>query len=341
MKRIAWILLALLLWCGPVSAHEHVAHSAAGAGMSWLARPPALPDVEVTDQDGHRLHFFADLVSGRTVAIDFVFTACSSLCPMLTATMRAVQEELGGRLGEQVRFISISVDPENDTPKALKAYAERFGAAPGWSFVTGAKDDIAKLLKALGESAASRDAHSPVVLIGNERAGRWTRGYGLSPAAALVEAITTAAAAPGRAAAAQYFTNLGLLDQNGEEVHFYDDVIRGKTVLIDFFYASCADMCPLVTANLHRARDYLGDLVGSSVFLVSITADPAHDTPAVLKAYAAEHGTGPGWTFLTGRKGRLDWIAHKLGAYVETPSDHSMMLLMATIAAANGPSCRS
>jgi protein SCO1 len=305
-----------------------MAHSADGAGMAWLEKPPSLPDVEVTDQDGRPLRFYADLVRGRTVAIDLVYTTCSSLCPMLTATMRDAQEQLGGRQGDQIRFISISVDPENDTPQALKAYAERFGAAPGWSFVTGSKTNIAALLKALGESTVSRDAHSPVVLIGNDRAGRWTRGYGLSPSAALVEAITTAAATPGRAAAAQYFTNLSLLTQDGEQVRFYDDLIRGKTVLVAFFYATCPDMCPLATANLARVREYLGDLVGSRIFLVSITADPAHDTPSILKAYAAEHGAGPGWTFLTGRKDHVDWISHKLGAYVESPGDHSTIILI-------------
>ncbi len=328
MKRIAVFLILMMTVPWTAFAHDKAHHSSQHTGTAWLPKPPSIADIEVTDQDGRKLRFYADLVRGHTVAIEFIYTSCDSLCPALTGILGAVQERFDARGGEQPRFISISVDPGTDTPPVLKAYAARLGARPGWTFVTGAKADISALLKSLGESAAGREAHSETVLIGNDTAGRWTRASGLAPPETLVEAISAAAIAPGHADAARYFTNRPVMTQTGAPVRFYDDLIRGRTVLINFFYVSCADLCPEASANLARVQEHLGALAGSRVFLISITSDPENDTPPVLQAHAAEHGAGPGWTFLTGRKEDVDWITYKLGAYVEQPGDHNTFVLI-------------
>lgn len=157
------------------------------------ARPGAIPDTPIYDQDGKKLLFYSDLVKGKTVAINFIFTTCTTICPPLAATFRRIQVELGSRVGNDILLISISVDPTTDVPERLKAFAAKFKAGPGWTFVTGRKPDIDLLLKALGASVSDKTDHTPMVLVGNESAGYWTRSYGLAPPAILVKVITDAA----------------------------------------------------------------------------------------------------------------------------------------------------
>jgi len=116
---------------------------------------------------------------------------------------------------------------------------------------------------------------------------------------------------------ANYFPNVPLVTQDGKTVHLYDDLLKGKTVLVSVFYTQCQDSCPLETARLLQVQHLLGDRVGKDVFFYSISIDPEHDTPAVLKAYADKFHVGPGWLFLTGTKADVDLVAHKLGLYYD------------------------
>ena len=113
--------------------------------------------------------------------------------------------------------------------------------------------------------------------------------------------------------AERYFPNVTLLTQNGKKVKFYDDLIKDKIVLLNFFYAKCDGICPGTTANLVRVQKLLGDHVGRDVFMYSITLKPEHDTPAVLKRYAEAYHAGPGWTFLTGNPKDIELLRRKLG----------------------------
>lgn len=158
-----------------------------------------VPDVAVYDQNGNKLRFYSDLVKGRTVAIDFIFTTCTTICPPLTATMSRVQQELASTGARSIQLISITVDPVTDVPERLKSFAQKFGAKPGWTFVTGSKADIELLLKALGAYVPDPAAHSPMVLIGNEPARYWTRTNGLARPSALRDLIIQAAAKPAAA----------------------------------------------------------------------------------------------------------------------------------------------
>jgi cytochrome oxidase Cu insertion factor (SCO1/SenC/PrrC family) len=153
-----------------------------------------IPDIEVLDQNQRKIHFYTDLVKGHTVAINFIFTTCTTICPPLGATFARVQKELGDKVGRDVRFISITVDPATDTPERLKAWGAKFHAGDGWTFVTGNKPEIDELLRALGASSARREDHSPTVLIGNDASGNWTRTYGLAKASQLVQIINDAMA---------------------------------------------------------------------------------------------------------------------------------------------------
>ena len=148
------------------------------------------PDVELLDQDGRKVRFYSDLVKGKVVAINFIFTTCTTICPPLGATFARVQKELGGR---DVSLISISVDPLTDTPERMKAWGEKFHAGPGWTFVTGDKQHIEELLRALGAASARPEDHTPTVLIGNDAKGQWSRAYGLAKPSTLVKLINDAA----------------------------------------------------------------------------------------------------------------------------------------------------
>ena len=153
-----------------------------------------IPDVELLDQNGRKIHFYTDLVKDQTVVINFIFTTCTTICPPLGATFARVQRELGDKVGRDVRFISISVDPATDTPERLKAWGAKFKAGDGWTLLTGNKPQVDELLRALGASSARREDHSPTVLIGNAAHGNWTRTYGLAKTSQLVQIINNAIA---------------------------------------------------------------------------------------------------------------------------------------------------
>jgi len=140
------------------------------------------PNVELITQDGKKVHFYDDLIKGKIVAIDLIYTTCHYACPLETARMVQVQKKLGDRVGKDIFFYSISIDPEHDTPEALKAYMAKFHVGPGWTFLTGKKADIDFLSKRLGlyaDPSVNADGHIPHLLIGNEATGQWIRGSAL------------------------------------------------------------------------------------------------------------------------------------------------------------------
>jgi len=154
--------------------------SATAGNVLSPSKKLVIPDVEVLDQEGNVLHFYTDLVKGKTVAINFIFTNCTTICPPLAATFARVQKEMGEKVGKDIHFISISVDPLTDTPERLKAWGAKFKAGAGWTFVTGNKQEMDKLLSALGASVSRREDHTPSVIIGNDLKDLWTRTYGLA-----------------------------------------------------------------------------------------------------------------------------------------------------------------
>ena len=154
-------------------------------------RKMVIPDVNVLDQEGNALHFYTDLIKGKTVAINFIFTNCTTICPPLAATFARVQKEMGDKVGKDVHFISISVDPLTDTPERLKAWGAKFKAGTGWTFVTGEKQEMDKLLNALGAAVSKREDHTPAMIIGNDSKGIWTRTYGLAKTGQIVGLITS------------------------------------------------------------------------------------------------------------------------------------------------------
>jgi protein SCO1 len=123
-------------------------------------------------------------------------------------------------------------------------------------------------------------------------------------------------------AAAKYFTDVELVNQNGEKMRFYSDLLQGKTVIIDSFFATCQGSCLPMTRNLEKVQEALGDRLGKDARIISISVDPTVDTPAELKAFAKKFHARPGWYFLTGSKENVEFILKKLGQFVEEKNDH-------------------
>ena len=126
-------------------------------------------------QDGKPVKFYTDVLKGRIVLISFIYTNCTDICPTLMHNLVDVQEKLGERFGKDVFFVSISVDPEDDTPEELKKYAERYEAKPGWTFLTGKKENIDWVIYKLGQYTADFEDHSMTFLLGDVRNAKWTK----------------------------------------------------------------------------------------------------------------------------------------------------------------------
>jgi cytochrome oxidase Cu insertion factor (SCO1/SenC/PrrC family) len=173
---------------GSADVDTSASASVPGNGLA-PSKKMMIPDVEVLDQEGNALHFYSDLIKGKTVAINFIFTNCTTICPPLAATFARVQREMGDKVGKDVHFISISVDPLTDTPERLKTWGAKFKAGAGWTFVTGTRQEMDKLLYALGASVSRREDHTPSVIIGNDVKGVWTRTYGLAKTSLMVGLI--------------------------------------------------------------------------------------------------------------------------------------------------------
>jgi cytochrome oxidase Cu insertion factor (SCO1/SenC/PrrC family) len=293
-----------------------------------------IPDVEVVDQNGHPLHFRTDLLQGNAVAVNFVFTTCSTICPQLGAASAALARTVATQADRHLRVISISVDPEVDTPEQLKQWAANFGDAPGWTLVTGQRRDIDQLLRAFEVYVPDKTLHTSAFLIGRSGAGAWQRVTGTTaPAkiAASLEALQPISMRPASAAsgaASRYFPDVTLLDQDGKSVRFYSDLVRGRVVVINSMFADCGAACPIMAERMAKVQDALGNRLGRDVFLLSISVDPTNDTPAKLHAYAERVGAKPGWEFLTGDRASVDTVLEKLGQYAESREAHSNLIII-------------
>lgn len=131
--------------------------------------------------------------------------------------------------------------------------------------------------------------------------------------------------------AQKYFTDVVLVNQNGERVRLYSDLLKDKVVIINAFFATCNGSCPPMSHNLSRVQDALADRMGKDVVILSLTVDPSMDTPERLKEYAAKMGAKPGWYFLTGEQANIELAQRKLGQYVADKQDHKAILLVGNV----------
>jgi protein SCO1/2 len=129
-------------------------------------------------------------------------------------------------------------------------------------------------------------------------------------------------------AAQRYFTDVELVNQNGEKMRLYSDLLKDKVVVINFFFATCQGSCLPMNRNVQKVQDVFGDHLGKDAYIISISVDPTVDTPAHLKEYANKIGARPGWYFMTGEKANVEFALKKLGQYVEQREDHTNIILI-------------
>lgn len=158
--------------------------------------------------------------------------------------------------------------------------------------------------------------------------------WSAAPASDAAAAVQTSAATltSTEEGARQYFTDLELVTQNGEEVRFFTDVLKDKVVLINFVFTHCQDACPLITQKLLSTRDLLGEEVSARVHFISISIDPERDTPAALQSFMTKFKVpADNWVFLTGEKQNVEHIVKKLGQYNDNVEEHSTLILAGNV----------
>jgi len=159
----------------------------------------------------------------------------------------------------------------------------------------------------------------------------WKCGLAVSVLQVMLVAQSTPSGsppAPNRSAGHAYFSDVVLLDQNGKQQRLYSDLLQGKIVIINSFFAACKDSCPVMARNFARIQESLGDRLGKDVYLLSFTVDPETDTPERLRVYAQQMKAKPGWFFLTGTKENVNFALGKLGLYSEEKQNHLTMFII-------------
>ncbi|AKT37624.1 SCO family protein [Chondromyces crocatus] len=147
-----------------------------------------VPDEELLDQDGQAVRL-QELARDRVLVVNFVFTACTTICAPMTRIFAKLQGELGDALERDVRLVSISLDPAVDTPERLTRFAEPYERRKGWSFLTGSREKVYRVLDGLGGRVPMPAQHTPVTLIGSAGKGRWTRIDGIAPPERLAKEV--------------------------------------------------------------------------------------------------------------------------------------------------------
>ena len=168
-----------------VDHHEHHHHEAA-PGYQRSLSSYAVPAVTMVNQDGQQVSLPELLDSDQPVMLNFIFTSCTAICPAMSAIFARVQTELGSD-STRLRMVSISIDPEYDTPEALNAYARRFDAGPQWQFLTGSLDDSIAVQKAFDADRGDKMNHAPLTLFRASPEAQWVRYEGFATAAELVK----------------------------------------------------------------------------------------------------------------------------------------------------------
>lgn len=167
------------------------------SGGAWARETPSgarvrIADVTLVDHNGRRLHLRRDAIGDRVVVASFVFTSCSSVCPLISGVFSQLQGMLEQRLPREVVLLSLTVDPLTDSPDRLKPLAQRHSSGPGWLWLTGRVNDVEAALKGFGAYASRPDEHIPMAVVGDPRTQQWERFMGMPSAKDLWRSATAA-----------------------------------------------------------------------------------------------------------------------------------------------------
>ena len=194
---LAAAALWALLGAGVAAAHDGNAHGKHAGAAQAASKPDvtvAVHDVDVRLARGGEAKLASGVIGDRLVALTLFYSTCTTTCPITNAIFAQVQKRLGTRLGEEVRLVSLTVDPTTDTPERLAAMAAKHGAAPGWAWVTGEKRTIDRVLDGLNAYTPDYTQHPIIVLVGDPVSGDWTRMFGFPNPDAIVARLDALAA---------------------------------------------------------------------------------------------------------------------------------------------------
>ena len=178
MKKLTKTIISLLLLAiAALSLPAAPAH-ADSVKYKRTVETYNLPDVTLVNQDGKKVKLKSLLAGNEPVVVDFIYGTCTTICPVLSAGFLNLQNRLGAT-GKKARLISITIDPENDSPKVMKEYLKRYRAKPGWDFLTGNRADIDAVMKGFNAYIPDKMSHYPLNLIRNPKDGSWVRLFGL------------------------------------------------------------------------------------------------------------------------------------------------------------------
>ena len=182
----ALFALASLTAVQPVAADvdPHARHRLMAANVSVTDAHYDIPDLALRDPEGRQVALRDLLADDRPIALNFIFTSCTTVCPVMTATFLQMQRTMRAERIAAPRFVSISIDPDFDTGPVLSAYAQRFGA--DWTFLTGSEADVERVLRAFAAYRGGKANHAAVTLLHAARGRTWTRIEGLAPSEHLV-----------------------------------------------------------------------------------------------------------------------------------------------------------
>jgi len=194
-RTIGYLGAVFCLFCSTSiwaqSADPHAAHKAAMSKPHYTVKTANydIPDVQLIDADGEVVALRELLESEHPVALNFVFTTCTTICPVMTVTFAQMQRTLGDA-AKDLQLVSVSIDPEYDRPDVLKAYAQQFQAEENWTFLTGDSNDIVNVLRSFDSYAGSKMNHQPSTFLHNPASKGWIRIDGLANGASLAQEVT-------------------------------------------------------------------------------------------------------------------------------------------------------
>jgi protein SCO1/2 len=138
-----------------------------------------VPDVTLVNQEGKKVKLLSLINSGKPVMLDFIYGTCTTICPVLSAGFTNLQSKFGQDAQHKVQLISVTIDPEYDTPAIMKDYLKRFRAKPGWDFLTGSREDIDRVMRAFNAYVPNKMSHYPLTLLKAPNSDHWIRIYGM------------------------------------------------------------------------------------------------------------------------------------------------------------------
>jgi cytochrome oxidase Cu insertion factor (SCO1/SenC/PrrC family) len=151
-------------------------------------------DLTLLDQDGKEVRFYSDVLKDRVVLITFFYTDCGDACPLVIEKLKEVEKIIDKRMGKDIFFVLISVDPKNDTVEAVKKYQEDHGVEGGWIFLTGKKSNLDHITQKLGQYQQKKETHSTLFLVGNVKTKHWAKVQPIYPSAGIAQKLKELAA---------------------------------------------------------------------------------------------------------------------------------------------------